>query len=385
MHTRAFSVVEIAIVLLISGLLAGMALTFGPKWISFEEQQSSALILSTVEHALDRYRKLNMRLPCPAQLDLELDDPGYGEAATVLGKCVTGSPEADEIAGSDVVYGAVPVEELGIAKVLMFDNWGHKILYFVDRRMTRSGAFLHYPAHHPDVGDIQIKDQNGALRTDTAIYVLISHGENGHGGYRRGGARSSAGITDATELENCDCDSTAADTGVDREFVQAMRTGERDDLIRYKMRRQMFGKAEPGTAAVDICKGPVETYYNDHHYVGMSMPASWEAAKAKCEACGGHLMTFNDSAEDDFVYAQVAPTLADPFWIGLNDNVTEGTFDWLYDTSSYDIWYPGQPDNGGVADDDPDEEDCVYYDYVTDGWYDDTCSELRKYVCEFVY
>ncbi len=93
---------------------------------------------------------------------------------------------------------------------------------------------------------------------------------------------------------------------------------------------------------------------NGHYYVLTSGQVNWEEAEAQAAALGGHLVTINSQAENDFlqrVYFS-GPARHDSFWIGLNDVNSEGTFVWSSgEPVTYTNWEPGEP-NDFLSDED---------------------------------
>ncbi|MFM6271520.1 MAG: lectin-like protein, partial [Dolichospermum sp.] len=74
--------------------------------------------------------------------------------------------------------------------------------------------------------------------------------------------------------------------------------------------------------------------------------------------------TVNDAAENQFLVNTFGST--ERLWIGLTDEVTEGTFKWANgEAVTYTNWSPGQPDNfGGV-------QDYAYINFQNPGKWDD--------------
>ncbi len=71
---------------------------------------------------------------------------------------------------------------------------------------------------------------------------------------------------------------------------------------------------------------------------------TWTQAEAKAIELGGHLVTVNDAAEQNWIVSN----FVDPpkLWIGLNDVATEGTFVWSSsEPVTYTRWAPGEPNN----------------------------------------
>lgn len=113
--------------------------------------------------------------------------------------------------------------------------------------------------------------------------------------------------------------------------------------------------------------------YNGHSYYRSTGNAYWLDAKSNCAAMGGHLVTVTTSGENSFLY-----NLWPSGWIGLTDEVTEGTWKWVTgETYSYTSWNPGEPNNSGNED---------YVQFVGGGkWNDLPNGYSLPYVIEFEY
>jgi len=74
--------------------------------------------------------------------------------------------------------------------------------------------------------------------------------------------------------------------------------------------------------------------------------ASWFSAESHCQELGGHLAKISNAQENVFVKNLLRPTYQHA-WIGGNDQVTEGTFIWTRDntTFAFTYWNPSQPNN----------------------------------------
>jgi hypothetical protein len=113
--------------------------------------------------------------------------------------------------------------------------------------------------------------------------------------------------------------------------------------------------------------------YNGHSYYRSTGTANWTTARSNCVAMGGHLVTVTSSGENAFLFG-----LWPSGWIGLTDEVTEGTWKWVTgETFSYSNWNSGEPNNSNNED---------YIQFVGSGkWNDLNNSSSLAYVIEFDY
>jgi hypothetical protein len=140
-----------------------------------------------------------------------------------------------------------------------------------------------------------------------------------------------------------------------------------------------------GTGAVNV---PIKLYrrtnstitgftnqqnYNGHSYYRSTGSAFWSTARANCQAMGGYLVTITSAGENNFVF-NTWPS----GWIGLTDEVNEGTWRWVTgETYSYSNWNPGEPNNAGNED---------YVQFVSNGRWNDLPNNFSlPYVLEFDY
>ena len=113
--------------------------------------------------------------------------------------------------------------------------------------------------------------------------------------------------------------------------------------------------------------------YGGHSYYRSTGVAYWTTAKTNCSNMGGHLVTITSSGEQSFIFG-----LWPSGWIGLTDEVTEGTWRWVTgETYSYTNWNNGEPNNSGNED---------YVQFVSNGkWNDLKDGNNLAYVLEFEY
>lgn len=112
-----------------------------------------------------------------------------------------------------------------------------------------------------------------------------------------------------------------------------------------------------GLTPVRILSGPLTNFLNGHVYYLLA-PSGWQAAENSAVQLGGHLVTINDQAEQDWVYRSFSSVNGVPrsLWIGLydtNQSVNSGNpetrkseFVWSSgERVSYSNWAPGEPNN----------------------------------------
>lgn len=100
--------------------------------------------------------------------------------------------------------------------------------------------------------------------------------------------------------------------------------------------------------------GTVFNPNNGHLYYLLGV-TGWVEAEAEAVSLGGHLVTINNQEEQDFIWSNFGPDSPyqkGPLWIGLNDEVAEGTFVWSSgEPVTYTNWKPSEP-NGATPDED---------------------------------
>ncbi|MCU0915919.1 MAG: pre-peptidase C-terminal domain-containing protein, partial [Planctomycetes bacterium] len=90
--------------------------------------------------------------------------------------------------------------------------------------------------------------------------------------------------------------------------------------------------------------------HNWRRYEWTSAALSWNDAEAEAVARGGHLVAVQDVAEWNWLWSTFSP-FNNNFWIGLSDQVVEGTWVWSSgEALTYTNWGNGQPDNYGNED-----------------------------------
>lgn len=281
-HLSGFTLLELAIVLVIIALVTGMAITSGISVVETARLTATQKKMKAIDDALMQYRASNDRLPCPANLTITPGSANYGLEAgagagsaigTGTGVCTgTGMLPAANFTGAGATNtfqtaaeGAIPAITLGLPPDFMYDGWGNRFRYAVDISYTAGGMFASSQVGCTPNAAITVNDSNGNARSSGSVYALISSGANGHGAYTSEGVTVNAGSVNANELTNCHCTSGAAPATYAPTYVQMQQTLDPannldsfDDLVSYKERWQMrtdWDKVGCGYIYVADCGG----------------------------------------------------------------------------------------------------------------------------------
>lgn len=217
---RAFTLVELTIVLVVVGLMAVFAMqAFSGKtgsdcYATTEEQ------LKTIDAALQNFIATQHRLPKPAKATLGSSATGYGYEATgsitdPLDPAYGTDVPADMTNAGGVLIGALPHMSLGLENSYSSDCWGQKFTYAVTNMLTSSDPGTGYPSDTQ--GTIALKGDASSTLSTAMSYVVVSHGQDKFGATAISAgnttAKNCAGSTEPKlDVENCDNDTTFMST-----------------------------------------------------------------------------------------------------------------------------------------------------------------------------
>ncbi len=230
---RGFTLIEIAIVLVVIGLIvSGGLLAVSPVLKSAKINETKQK-MATVEAALLGYVIANGCLPCPAL-----------RGATATGVSNTNNAVADDYAtpcgsgGSCTAggNGLVPWTTLGIAENEATDGWNRRMTFAVDPTLTDSATDVQrsstgtFPTFTSGIN--MANTTGGALSYTQVAYVLISHGPDmAYGEAANGTLGDSTNVTDLGTIENGDADVT---------YATGAPTSTFDDLVSFKSLRPLI-------------------------------------------------------------------------------------------------------------------------------------------------
>jgi len=224
--TSGFTLVEMAIVLVIIGLLLGGMLM--PLSAQMDQRRISETqkALDEINQALLGFAIANGYLPCPADPALASGAAGAGQARARTTSACTGGNN-----------GVLPWATLGVSET---DAWGRRYTYrvttvFADTTdgtgcgIAKAGVSFELCS----TGDATIRIASGGTPVASTIpAVTISHGKNGFGAYTTAGTQLAVS-TDADEIENSDSDT---------DFVHKIQTSTYDDLVAWVTPNTLFNR-----------------------------------------------------------------------------------------------------------------------------------------------
>lgn len=199
---EGFSLIELAVVLVIIGLLIGGGIAALDATTEQTRRSDQRRQLEHVREALYGFAMSHGRLPCP-------DDLGDGTAPDPDGtEDRSGSPAT---CTNDT--GALPWVTLGVARR---DAWGYPLIYHVEP------GFAEEPAAGTDASfglgtnaTIEVLNSDGAVIASNTPAVVLSVGPQGGQVWIAGGfdCPGTAQGFSPDETENCDEDDTYVDAG----------------------------------------------------------------------------------------------------------------------------------------------------------------------------
>ncbi len=223
-------------------------------------------------------------LPCPAPLNIGLNDAGSGASFADPNPAIPTGPALDcddsnltlgfndggngvyvveGLNGGRVIIGAVPYEALGIPASKTLDAYKNKIFYAVTGTVTTAGAL----DGSPPAGGIEIDNGAGTPPVRTQ-FMLFSAGHDGLGAWNADGVQSASLCPAAGSAQRANClfttgdTSTAAASFAIQDFVNDNTTDHFDDTLAFTFtdggENAFFtrGASTSGTAFDIINKNP---------------------------------------------------------------------------------------------------------------------------------
>lgn len=223
-----FTLIELAFVLVIVSLLMGAFLPFIPIWVTHEKTEMTKAHIQEIRRALAQYYARTGSYPCPAAR-LKMDEAyPFDKDCLVLRGDAHSRREAEKrgvfVANDkDVIEGAVPFRLINVPRDDVFDGWDNLITYAVSLNLTSLKNFTLK-------GQIAITDGKGESLIDppdSALWALVSHGEDGSGAYNG----NAAADCNPAQLDGKNCDHDGV--FVIDELSRSIGKSHYDDFVFY--------------------------------------------------------------------------------------------------------------------------------------------------------
>jgi prepilin-type N-terminal cleavage/methylation domain-containing protein len=268
---KAFTLLELSMVLVVVAIIISTSFSAFNK-SSAQKTKISKDKIEELYKAFSAYVKSYGRLPCPSSILLTKGNANYGKEVTCnynLGSPTLSSPVGiwQSSNNSNLIYGGVPIKELGLSPDMAEDEFGNKIAYFVLKDLTTKNTFdslvnvgngqgnSYNAGDAADDNRIRIHERNNSnvkRATASAVLVLMSYGANGFCAYPKNSATRNASATDADEAFNCAPYSTSGTSNFYNynyssslfPFMAQSNSDAFDDIVLFKSRQQLVNDSK---------------------------------------------------------------------------------------------------------------------------------------------
>lgn len=256
---KGFTLVEMAISIIIIGILASSAFYAYSLYLIRHQTTSTLDSISNATTALQEFKNTNGRYPCPAPIleskntsahyghETDCNDPMVGTTSVVPpGKCTDGGSGPQFYNGiciessnrtilgvnPRVRMGALPFRDMQMDEKYTFDGYGSRLVYVVTEDMAVTSKFK------DTIAGIEIRDEKGNLIASgekSVGFLIFSPGKNKNGAVNTEGVQQACNDT-LTDGQNCrvydgnDAMNTQAVYTMD---AQSLGTSEFDDVVEY--------------------------------------------------------------------------------------------------------------------------------------------------------
>lgn len=258
--TTGFTLLEMAIILIILGSMAGGLLVLSTKKIEQNKFDVTIERIESINTVIKKYAEKGFILPCPASPTASLNSEEFGKSDD----CRNSTPALADIMvvnsgqNEEVWVGAPPTRELNLPDITMFDGWGNRLRYAVIKKLALTPKEYSTYVSTVTTGGIQVLDgfANQVLPesdTNSISYILISYGKDAKGAQKRTGISSDTSCPAASTTkseENCDDDAVFRDAPYNDGDIASEYF---DDIVRFVPLSFIRPKSEETT---EVCNMP---------------------------------------------------------------------------------------------------------------------------------
>ncbi len=285
---RAFSLIELSIVIIIVSILITGALSVSVNSINNSKNKVTRDRIAEIYKALGNYMVTNKKLPCPAPLtDTKSGSTTYGTAASTS-LCASTTGVSQSGSSSNLVRGMIPIKTLGLPLDMAEDGFGSKFEYIVDKNYTVASSGTTPSSGAGDFGTsstasiliyekvgssaVQLTTVSGtdsSNNNNAAVFAIISFGGNKSGAYGNDATSRNALSTDTEEASNSPT-STSDDTAYTSTlYASSGNSDVFDDVVFYKSRNSFV--SDFNALSVIPCLAMTESLYGGT----INWPLSW--------------------------------------------------------------------------------------------------------------
>jgi prepilin-type N-terminal cleavage/methylation domain-containing protein len=229
-RTRGFTLIEMAIVMVVIGLVVSGGIVAARPIIEGSKTTETKAKLDRIESALLLHAIRFGCLPCPATAN------GTGNTAGQAVDSGTNPYTSDCVSGCSITatsQGIVPWRNLDLSEADIVDGYGTRISYALGGTTALSAAnsMNRNGSNYAPTGLLTVNNTAGTTITSAAAYVLVSHGINRIYGYQAyTGAQFSSDPNNSTpELANSN-----GSPFVQNDRVDASGATHFDDIVRWR-------------------------------------------------------------------------------------------------------------------------------------------------------
>lgn len=217
-HThKGYSLIELCVVIALVGVLMGSALSVGSTSTEKANLASTDTSLDEIEKAIQLFHNKNNRIPCPASPSQAENTANFGveDNCSNAAPTLSGIVELNDGVADEQWMGVLPTRTLGLPDRMMYDKWGNRLVYGVQKNFADSTKNFSSEVANTLGTMIKIRDKSGnTINPSTVagdlqnpvVYVLLTLGKDKRGAYNKAGMQpvSCAASNTQRDVQNCD-------------------------------------------------------------------------------------------------------------------------------------------------------------------------------------